>query len=74
MTRMLFAADALLPHGWANDVLLAWDDAGRLLRVQAGGQQGISREKLALKRLAHGMTPWMRPCRTMVQAGLWPNQ
>ncbi len=38
MTQLLFAADALLPDGWAKDVLLAWDDAGRLLRVQAGGQ------------------------------------
>ena len=38
MTQMLFAADALLPDGWAEDVLLAWDDAGRLVRVQAGGE------------------------------------
>ncbi|RZI75665.1 MAG: formimidoylglutamate deiminase [Variovorax sp.] len=34
MTQMLFAADALLPGGWAKDVVLAWDDAGRLVRVQ----------------------------------------
>ncbi len=32
----LFAADALLPQGWARDVLLQWDAAGRLTSVQAG--------------------------------------
>jgi len=35
MTRTLFAADALLPTGWAKNVLLAWDDGGRLTQVQA---------------------------------------
>lgn len=34
--QRLFAADALLPSGWARDVLLAWDEAGRLSTVQAG--------------------------------------
>jgi formimidoylglutamate deiminase len=29
----LFAADALLPTGWARDVLLHWDRAGRLSHV-----------------------------------------
>ena len=32
----LFAADALLPTGWARDVLLGWDDAGRLTQVRTG--------------------------------------
>lgn len=32
----LFAADALLPSGWARDVLLEWDAQGTLTRVQAG--------------------------------------
>jgi formimidoylglutamate deiminase len=32
----LHAADALLPSGWARDVLLEWDDAGTLTRVRAG--------------------------------------
>src|SRR5258708_13432685 len=32
----LFAADALLPSGWARDVLLEWDDAGMLTRVESG--------------------------------------
>jgi len=33
MTRTLFAADALLPGGWARDVLLEWNADGRLLAV-----------------------------------------
>jgi formimidoylglutamate deiminase len=32
----LFALDALLPGGWARDVLLEWDDAGMLRRVDPG--------------------------------------
>ena len=32
----LFADHALLPDGWARDVLLAWDDAGALTSVAAG--------------------------------------
>ena len=32
----LFAADALLPAGWARNVLLGWDAAGRLTRVDVG--------------------------------------
>jgi len=39
MTQTLFAADALLPEGWAKNVLLAWNDAGRLTQVQAGAQR-----------------------------------
>ncbi|MDB5732711.1 MAG: formiminoglutamate deiminase, partial [Variovorax sp.] len=38
MTRTLFAADALLPEGWSKNVLLAWNDAGRLTQVQADAQ------------------------------------
>jgi len=34
----LFAADALLPGGWAKDVLLAWSDSGQLTQVDAGAQ------------------------------------
>jgi formimidoylglutamate deiminase len=33
--RALFAACALLPEGWASDVLLAWDEAGRLTDVRS---------------------------------------
>src|SRR5258708_28380827 len=32
----LFAADALLPAGWSRDVLLEWDEAGLLTRVEPG--------------------------------------
>ncbi|MBU1358145.1 MAG: formimidoylglutamate deiminase [Gammaproteobacteria bacterium] len=33
MSRTLFAADALLPEGWARDVLLEWDAEGQLTRT-----------------------------------------
>lgn len=36
----LFAAHALLPQGWARDVLLHWDAAGTLQSVQPGAQPG----------------------------------
>nr|WP_315235464.1 formimidoylglutamate deiminase [uncultured Albidiferax sp.] len=36
MTTNLFAKDALLPTGWARDVHLVWNTAGRLTQVQAG--------------------------------------
>lgn len=38
---MLFAANALLPAGWTRDVLLAWDDDGRITQVQAGAQPPV---------------------------------
>ncbi|AMM24632.1 formimidoylglutamate deiminase [Variovorax sp. PAMC 28711] len=34
--RSLFAADALLPNGWAKNVALAWDGAGRLVQLEVG--------------------------------------
>jgi formimidoylglutamate deiminase len=34
--RSLFAEHALLPAGWARDVLLEWDADGRLTAVEAG--------------------------------------
>lgn len=33
MTHQLFATDALLPTGWARNVLVEWDGAGRITRV-----------------------------------------
>jgi formimidoylglutamate deiminase len=33
----LLAADALLPSGWAREVVLEWDAEGILTRVEAGG-------------------------------------
>ncbi|OZI77652.1 formimidoylglutamate deiminase [Bordetella genomosp. 12] len=38
----LFAAHALLPDGWARDVRLEWDAAGRLTSVQAGVSAGAT--------------------------------
>jgi formimidoylglutamate deiminase len=35
-THSLHAAHALLPGGWAKDVLLAWNEAGDITSVQAG--------------------------------------
>lgn len=39
MNRQLFATDALLPTGWARDVMLAWDAQGRLTQVQPDAQR-----------------------------------
>ncbi|MBP7538217.1 MAG: formimidoylglutamate deiminase, partial [Ottowia sp.] len=36
----LFAEHALLPGGWARDVLLQWDATGRLLAVAPGSAPG----------------------------------
>ncbi len=40
----LFAGHALLPSGWARNVLLRWDESGRLHAVQAGAEppQGVA--------------------------------
>jgi formimidoylglutamate deiminase len=40
MTRSLFAADALLPSGWARDVLVEWDAGGEITTVRAGAGAG----------------------------------
>jgi len=44
MSQTLFADHALLPTGWARDVLLVWDDAGALTAVtpQAAAPAGTS--------------------------------
>ena len=34
-SRKLFAADALLPTGWARNVLVQWDGAGRITHIAA---------------------------------------
>jgi len=41
--RSLFAEHALLPDGWAQDVLLAWDDVGVLTEVRAGAAPAAPR-------------------------------
>ncbi|GKS97904.1 formimidoylglutamate deiminase [Acidovorax sp. SUPP3434] len=38
----LFAQDALLPGGWARDVLLQWDAAGQLTAVAPGSAAGTA--------------------------------
>ncbi|HUP30283.1 MAG TPA: formimidoylglutamate deiminase, partial [Usitatibacter sp.] len=38
----LHAADALLPSGWAREVLLEWDDAGTLTRVEPHAPPGAA--------------------------------
>ena len=38
MTQQLFAADALLPTGWARNVLITWDGAGRITAVTPNAQ------------------------------------
>jgi formimidoylglutamate deiminase len=38
VSNALFAQDALLPAGWSKDVLLTWNDAGQLTRVQVDTQ------------------------------------
>lgn len=47
MSRALFARHALLPTGWARDVLLEWDAAGTLRVVQPGAQAGADVEQAA---------------------------
>jgi len=42
MTNQLFAADALLPTGWARNVLIAWDGAGRITAVTPDAAQGTA--------------------------------
>lgn len=44
---LLFAEHALLPGGWAQDVLLAWDAPGHLTQVQAGATApaGVARAR-----------------------------
>jgi formimidoylglutamate deiminase len=36
----LFASDALLPGGWARDVLIEWDERGTITRADAGQPRG----------------------------------
>jgi formimidoylglutamate deiminase len=43
--RALFVPHALLPGGWARDVLLAWDEEGTLLQVEAGGMAPVGIER-----------------------------
>lgn len=40
MNGSLFAPEALLPSGWARDVLLEWNDGGEIVRVTPGAKRG----------------------------------
>lgn len=47
MSRALFASHALLPAGWARDVLLEWDAGGTLRIVQPGSTAPADVERAA---------------------------
>ena len=40
--NQLFASDALLPTGWARNVLITWDGAGHIIAVAPGATQGTA--------------------------------
>jgi len=46
-THMLFAAHALLPGGWADDVRLEWDAAGAFTRIEVGASPDAGTERAA---------------------------
>ena len=52
---LLFARHALLPHGWAEDVLLDWDASGSITEVRAGAPPPAQVEHAA-GALIPGMT------------------
>lgn len=52
--RTLFAREALLPEGWASDVLLEWDDAG-ILRQVAPGREAPAGTPVAAGPVLPGM-------------------
>jgi formimidoylglutamate deiminase len=51
----LFAAHALLPEGWASDVLLAWDEAGFLTEVRSVDAATVTTVPCAAGPLIAGM-------------------
>jgi len=55
MTSALFAAHALLPEGWARDVLVEWDEAGTIVAVRAGAAAAAARAPRAGGPLLPGM-------------------
>ena len=54
-TRALFAAHALLPEGWASDVVLAWDETGRLTEVRSVDAATVTHVPRAAGPLIAGM-------------------
>ena len=61
ISRTLFAADALLPTGWARNVLLSWNQSGQLIEVLAGvdPQSGEAGEAEDAARAAGPVIPGM---------------
>ena len=53
--RALFAAHALLPDGWASDVLLVWDETGRLTDVRSVDAATVTHLPCAAGPLIAGM-------------------
>lgn len=51
----IFARNALLPHGWAQDVLLGWDRQGVLRDVGAGASapKGVERHQIIVPGMAN---------------------
>ena len=47
MNKTLFAQDALLPTGWAKNVLLQWDEQGQLTQVQTNSTPDSMVQKAA---------------------------
>lgn len=45
--RRLWAANALLPQGWAREVLLQWDAGGAFTQVESGVQAPAGVERAA---------------------------
>ena len=83
--RCLFAADALLPGGWAREVLLQWDATGQLQSVSPGSKAGpgtpIARGPVipglpnlhshAFQRAFAGLTEHRAETRNGVQDSFW---
>ena len=59
--RTLFASDALLPTGWARNVLLSWNASGQLIEVltNVDPQSGEAGEVDAAVRASGPVIPGM---------------
>ncbi len=53
--RALFATNALLPGGWARDVLLTWDETGSLIDVRSADAATVTHVPRAAGPLIAGM-------------------
>ncbi|MCT4371355.1 formimidoylglutamate deiminase [Yangia mangrovi] len=48
MTSQVFAGQALLPEGWARDVVIGFDAAGTIARVETGAEQAPGMERVEI--------------------------